>query len=58
MAGLGKNKKVNAVEPTMKSHKVVAQLPRTQKPTITHEEERAALVLFLTGGFAIWYAFR
>ena len=38
-------------EPTI--HKVV-----TQKPIITHEEERAALILFLTGGFAIWFMFR
>ena len=31
-------------------HKVV-----TQKPVITHEEERAALILFLTGGFTILF---
>ena len=29
-----------------------------QKPTITHEEERAALILFLTGAFTIWYLFQ
>ena len=34
-------------------HKVVAQ-----KPTITHEEEKIALVLFLTGGFTTWFMFR
>ena len=34
-------------------HKVV-----TQKPIITHEEERAALILFLTGGFTTWFTFR
>ena len=33
-------------------HKVVAQAP-----VITHEEERAALVLFLTAGFTIWVMF-
>ena len=62
---LGKNEKVNAgftkqeTETTKKDlqkpttiHKVV-----TQKPVITHEEERAALILFLTGGFTIWFMF-
>ena len=29
-----------------------------QKPIITHEEERAALILFLTGGFTILFMFR
>ena len=29
-----------------------------EKPIITHEEERAALILFLTGGFTIWFMFR
>ena len=63
---LGKNDKVNAgftkleEETTEKDsqklttiHKVV-----TQKLIITHEEERAALILFLTGGFTIWFMFR
>ena len=63
---LRKNEKVNAgftkqeKETTTKKdlqkpttiHKVV-----TQKPVITHEEERAALILFLTGGFTIWFMF-
>ena len=44
---------------TIKSHKVVAQLTATQglaqKSTITHEEEKAASILFLTGAFTIWY---
>ena len=64
---LGKNDGVNAgftkpeEKTTMKRdsqkpttiHKVV-----TQKPIITHEEERAALILFLTGGFTILFMFR
>ena len=63
---LGKNVKVNAslAKPEEKTttrdsqklttiHKVVMQ-----KPIITHEEERAALILFLTGGFTIWVMFR
>ena len=71
---LGKNEKVNSLEPTKKAmhtflpkaghkdSKVVAQLTATptslaQKPTITHEEEKAASILFLTGAFTIWYKF-
>ena len=70
---LGKNEKVNAslakreeedlgphyAETTKKDlqkptiHKVV-----TKKPVIIHEEERAALILFLTGCFATWFTFR
>ena len=46
----GKNDKVNALEPaTMKSNensKVIAHSTTTQKQAITHEEERAALILF------------
>ena len=26
-----------------------------KQPTIVHEEERAALILFLTGGFTLWF---
>ena len=38
LAGLGKNDKVNAVEPTMKSRKVVVQLPHTQ-PSLMKQKE-------------------
>ena len=57
---LGKNDNVNALGPaTMKSHKDLAQTADLeQKQAITHEEERAALILFLTGGFTIWHTFR
>ena len=62
---LGKNDKVNALEPTPKiSCKVVtithkdSNVVFTQKPIITPEEEKAALILFLTGGLTIWYMFR
>ena len=51
-AGLAKPEKVKAgfTKPEKETtiHKVV-----TQKPIITHKEERAALILFLTGGFMI-----
>ena len=47
---------------SMLSHKVVAQPTHThqlaQKPTITHEEEKIALILFLTGSFAMWFIIR
>ena len=61
---LGKNDEVNALELTKPkhtstkiSHKDIAQ-PTTAhglsiKLTITHEEEKVALILFLTGGFTI-----
>ena len=63
---LGKNEKVNSLvlEPVipMPSHKVVAQPTHahelSQKTTITHEEERAAIILFLTGSFTMWFMFR
>ena len=70
---LGKNDKVNASDPTVPStqkvtkisHKdtgVIAQ-PTTAhglslKKTITHEEQRVALILSLTVGFATWHMFR
>ena len=63
---LGKNHEVNAsfIKPEEKTttkkdsqklttiHKVLMQ-----KPIITHEEERAASILFLTGGFTIQFMF-
>ena len=43
-----------------RAHKAVAQQTHAhelaKKPT--HEEEKIALVLFLTGGFVIWNIFR
>ena len=70
---LEKNDKVNSLKPAkdnkvidfeltkapIKSHKVVAQSDDTQdlKPTITHEEEKAASLLFIAGAFTIWYMF-
>ena len=65
---LGKNEKVNAglakseEETTTKQkmttiHIVVMKASQVEKPIITHEEERAALILFITGGFTIWLIF-
>ena len=66
---LGKNEKVNSLEtPAIKSHKdpnIVKQTADSEKtavlerkPTITHEEEKIALILSLTGIFTIWYLFQ
>ena len=62
---LGKNDKVNSLvlEPIISikvtSHKALAQQTRahelSQKPT--HEEEEIAFVLFLAGGFTMWFMF-
>ena len=52
---LGKNDNVNSLvlEPiiSMPSHKVIAQ------PTHAHELAQIALILFVTGGFAMWFMF-
>ena len=63
---LGKNENVNLTVLVMKSHKTnsLAQKPNfshneKQEPQpITHNEEKIAFVLFITGGFAIWNIFR
>ena len=49
--------KKNSQKPTT-IHKVIMNAPQAEKPIITHEEERAALILFLTGGFTILFMFR
>ena len=64
-SSLGKNVEVNclelakviALEPSIKSYKVIAKQAQAKKPT-THKDEKIALVLFLAGGFAIWNIFR
>ena len=63
---LGKNDEVDLMVPAIKSHKTnsLAQKPNfshneKQEPQpVTHNDEKVALVLFLTGGFAIWNIFR
>ena len=71
---LGKNEKVNSLvlEPIIpmpshkvskiKSHKESAQPTHahelSQKPTITHEEEKIASILSLTGILTIWHLFQ
>ena len=67
-AGLAKPEEKTTTKDSQKlitMHKVVMQAPQppsgaspVEKPIITHEEERAALIFFLTGGFTIWVMFR
>ena len=67
---LGKNENVNLTAPVIKSHKTNSLEPTTieshsnttqgltHAPTISHEDEKTALILFLTGGFTVWFLFR
>ena len=67
---LGKNENVNLMVPVMKSHKTNSWEPTTieshsnttqgltHAPTISHEDEKIALILFLTDGFTVWFLFR
>ena len=69
---LGKNDEVNLMTPTIKSHKTnsletpamkstqtAVNSERTaEKTIISHEDEKVALVLSLTGIFTIWFIFR
>ena len=61
----GKNDEVNSLEtPAIKTNSLeLTHAPaisqKNQKPqTITHSDEKIALVLALAGGFAIWNVFR
>ena len=53
----------NVVTQTAVTHKdsektAVTHKDLEKKPTITHEEEKIALILSLTGIFTIWYLFQ
>ena len=56
------HKDSNHVKQTAVTHKdsetAVTHKNLEKKPTITHEEEKIALILSLTGIFAIWYLFQ
>ena len=53
-----KNHKTNSLETlTIESHSNTAQ-GLTHAPTISHEDEKASLILLLTGGFTVWFLFR
>ena len=50
-----KNHKTNSLEtPAIKSHSNTTQ-GLTHAPTISHDDEKAALILFVTGGFTVWF---
>ena len=63
---LGKNEKVNSLETpaiqTTNSNEVQGHAPtitHIEEPqTVTHNEEKTSMVLFLASGFAIWNMFR
>ena len=56
------HKDSNLVKQTAVTHKdsetAVTNKDLEKKPTITHEEDKIALILSLTGIFAIWYLFQ
>ena len=53
-----KNHKTNSLEtPAIKSHSNTAQ-GLTHAPTISHEDEKTAFILFIAGGFTVWFLFR
>ena len=62
---LGKNDEVNspAIEtnsletPAIESHLNTSR-GLTQAPTISHEDEKTALILFIVGSFTVWFLFR
>ena len=52
-----KNHKTNSLKtPTIESHSNTAQ-GLTHTPTISHEDEKIALILFIAGGFTVWFLF-
>ena len=53
-----KNHKTNSLEtPAIESHSNTAR-GLTQAPTISHEDEKTALILFIVGSFTVWFLFR
>ena len=48
----------NDVLPLRRSHAPNISHKNQEPKTITHNDEKIALVLFLTGGFTIWNVFR
>ena len=53
-----KNHKTNSLgTPTIESHSNTTQ-GLTHAPTISHEDEKAAFILLIVGGFSVWFLFR
>ena len=61
-AGLAKSEEETMTKQTTTIHKVVTKAPQppaaAEKAIITHEDEKIAVILFLAGGFMVWYTFR
>ena len=50
-----KNHKTTSLEtPAIESHSITTQ-GLTHAPTISYENEKTALILFITGGFTLWF---
>ena len=65
---LGKNDEINSLEtpaietnsletPAIESHSNTAQ-GLTHAPAISHEDEKAAFILFIVGDFTVWFLFQ
>ena len=53
-----KNHKTNSLEtPAIESHSNTTK-GLTHAPTISHEDEKTALILLITGGFTVWFLIR
>ena len=53
-----KNDKTNFLEtPAIESHSNTTQ-GLTHAPTISHEDEKTAFILFIIGGFTVWFLFQ
>ena len=53
-----KNHKTSSLEaPAIESHSNSSQ-GLTHAPAISHEDEKAAFILFIVGGFTVWFLFR
>ena len=62
-AAMKSHKHSNVVTQTAVTHKdsektAVTHKDLEKKPTITHDEEKIALILSLTGIFMVWYLFQ
>ena len=53
-----KSHNTNSIEPTTITHAPAISQKNQEPKTITHSDEKIALVLALAGGFAIWNIFR
>ena len=61
-AGLAKSEEETTTKQMTTIHKVATKAPQppaqVKKAIITHEDDKIAVILFLAGGFMVWYMFR